>query len=80
MEQVRATARSAWCGREIASPVAMNDDRFHRLVVAIMLFNITVMLLGALGYAWLARRDASRPAPPTNRVHLVGDFGDAARG
>ncbi len=58
----------------------MDDDRFRKLALSVLVLNVTIILLGFLGYAWNARREASRPLAPTNRAELVLDNYGVERG
>ena len=58
----------------------MDDDRFRRLALAVLLVNVTLITIGVLGYAWNARREASRSWAPTNRAELVLDHYGVERG
>jgi hypothetical protein len=51
----------------------MDEGPLGRLAFAVLLLNITLVLLGVLSYAWQARREASSPLPPTNRAELTVD-------
>ncbi len=49
----------------------MDDDRFRRMALLVLLVNITMLTLGVLGYAWQARREASRPVVPTHLAQVT---------
>jgi len=58
----------------------MDDARFRKLALAVLLVNIVLVLVGVLVYAWNVRREASRPLAPTNNAELVVDSYGVGRG
>jgi hypothetical protein len=49
----------------------MSDERSRKLALAILLFNITLMMAGILGYAWHAYQQASRELGPTHNAQQL---------
>ena len=58
----------------------MDDTRFRKLALAVLLVNIVLVLAGVLVYAWNVRREVSRPLAPTHNAELVIDSYAIGRG